>query len=650
MDFSPIDPVCIPRRGGIFDPKGSNTWNASSFYPLGLDPQLGFGGMGQYGFDTVALGDQAAIATRVVGMVNATEYWLGYFGLGIIPTTLNQTQKTTVLSSMVEGGFVPSHSYGYSAGAYYRERRGLSSSRKSLTGHVGLKQVPASLTLGGYDANRFEPHDVSFSLGSSRNPMVALKAIKVSAAPIPGANFDPGWPEDTFSLLNSAEDALYTIDSSTPYLWLPESVCTQFEKALGITYDEDVQLYTFGNNIVQHQNLVNWNLTFNFIIADNIGSPKMVSLSLPYAAFDLQLSYPFPGWKATENSPPKNYFPLRKAANESQYTIGRSFLQETYLMVDYDRSNFSVYQATFPTDANLKLVNIIMPQNTDNKTTAGAAGTPKKGGVSKGVLVGVAVGASAVVAALVIGVFWVFRRRRNPSPFVAENDKPTTIKKKSIFAKFSHWLFGTSKAEPVPEIDGITTRPSELTGTPVNELAGPVPVELPGSEPQVPAYVAAQLKNAAAVSPVDHNPKKPVELQHRTSTTGFYGPDADSLPSPGLAPPYSANDVGRRNTQTTGISSRSIQTSRESSRVSSPIIISPITPSHVSPLMPSLAHIARRDQWRQGNNSDRTSLSEQEAGQGDEDPVSPWLHRGDRVHLRVSPQRSPRRFSFEDQG
>lgn len=520
----------------------------------------------------------------------------------------------------------------------------------------GQKRVPASLTLGGYDSNRFEPHDVSFSLGPSRNPMVALKAIKVRADPIPGANFAPGWPDNTFALLNSADDALYTIDSSTPYLWLPESVCAQFEKALGLTYDDDVQLYTFGNNLLQHQNLVNWNLTFDFVLADNIGSPKLVSLLIPYAAFDLQLVYPFRGLNATQNSPPTNYFPLRKAANESQYTIGRSFLQETYLLVDYDRETFSVYQAKFLNDTTLNLTNVIMPQNSDNKTLTSGPGTPTKGGLSKGALVGIAVGASAVVATVVIGVFWICMRRRNRSPPPATGSEDSNKieenkkKKKSWWATFSQWLFGTSKPDPLPEIDGESTSRPELTGTPLNELPGPIPFELPGDEPEVPPYQAAQRKNAAIVSPVDNDPKKPVELAHRTSTTGFYAPEADSLPSPGLAPPYSANDVGRRNTQTTGISSRSMRTSRDSSQVSSPIIISPITPSHVSPLMPSLAHVARRDQWRQGNDSDRTSLSEQEIGLTDEDPVSPWSHRGDRVHLRGSPQRSPRRFSYEDQG
>lgn len=134
MGFSPTDSICMRNRGGKFDPAGSSTWNASALYSLGLDPQLGFGGFGEYGYDTVALGDQAAIKARAVGVVNSTDYWLGFLGLNINPVLLNQTQTATVLSSMVKVGLIPSHVYGYSAGAYYRERSGrLSWSRKLLT-------------------------------------------------------------------------------------------------------------------------------------------------------------------------------------------------------------------------------------------------------------------------------------------------------------------------------------------------------------------------------------------------------------------------------------------------------------------------------------------------------------------------------------
>jgi hypothetical protein len=81
--------------------------------------------------------------------------------------------------------------------------------------------------------------------------------------------------------------------------------------------------------------------------------------------------------------------------------------------------------------------------------------------------------------------------------------------------------------------------------------------------------------------------------------------------------------------------------------VSSPMIISPITPSHTSPLMPSsLARMARGNQPRPGNDSDQMSASER----GYDDPVSPRSHGEEPMHLESSPQGSSRRFSFEDQG
>lgn len=58
-------------------------------------------------------------------MVNSTElppeYYLGFFGLDIGVTNLNETRKTSFLGSMVENQTIPSHSYGYTAGASYRK-------------------------------------------------------------------------------------------------------------------------------------------------------------------------------------------------------------------------------------------------------------------------------------------------------------------------------------------------------------------------------------------------------------------------------------------------------------------------------------------------------------------------------------------------
>ena len=92
------------------------------YYELGLDPQLGFSGSGDYGFDNIELNDQIILNSQIIGVVNSTDYWLGYLGLGVQPTNFTDANKLTFLSSLVENkSYIPSHSYGYTAGAYYRK-------------------------------------------------------------------------------------------------------------------------------------------------------------------------------------------------------------------------------------------------------------------------------------------------------------------------------------------------------------------------------------------------------------------------------------------------------------------------------------------------------------------------------------------------
>lgn len=137
-----IGSECEIKRGGIFHSDNSSTWVKSGSFALGLDPQLEFGGNGDYGFDSIALSEQISVKSQAVAVINTTEYWLGYMGLGIIPTNFssgaiaanssngtpapnvtNVDQKTFLSSLMETEGLIPSHSYGYTAGAYYRKRQ-----------------------------------------------------------------------------------------------------------------------------------------------------------------------------------------------------------------------------------------------------------------------------------------------------------------------------------------------------------------------------------------------------------------------------------------------------------------------------------------------------------------------------------------------
>lgn len=519
---------------------------------------------------------------------------------------------------------------------------------------VGLKHVPSSLTLGGYDANRFTAHNISFDLDPNLDPVVALNAITVAAEPLSTSKKSTGWSANSTTLLGPADVALYTIDSSTPYLWLPESVCSQFEKELGLKYDENVRLYTFDENSSQHETLLNWNLTFEFIIADLPGSSKSISLTLPYAAFDLELTYPFPNLNSSPTSQGTKYFPLRKAANDTQYTIGRAFLQETYLVVDYERNNFSLYQATFAQDAltNTKLVDITRPTNS---SVTGGPTVSSSHSVGIGAIIGIAVGASIVCLGGILISYLCVRRRRAARLAEEKEGNPPASPDKTLLGRLGGWFTGSRKSPLPTEIEGTARYPHEApTDGEIIELPTSAPIELAGSEVQISPYEAAERKfRMNVITPVGHNPAKPVELQHRTSTEGFYGPKSgpdredEQAPSPRSLPPYSANHVGRRNTQTTGVSSRSMRTSRaSSSNLSSPMLISPVTPNHRSPGMPSLSNLAGRDRWMlQGEDSD---LSDQDLAHGSPLSDTPRSAGDDGPTTSVhGPLPSPRSFSWE---
>ena len=457
---------------------------------------------------------------------------------------------------------------------------------------TGLKTVPSSLTIGGYDANRFDPHNISFNLDPNQNPVVSLVDIIVTTAALPTSNISTGWSSNSLTLSETGDAEFYTIDSSTPYLWLPKTICARFEEALGLNYDEALQLYTFDTGSPQHEILKNWNMTFNFVIADLPGSSRTVSISLPYAAFDLQLSYPFPGLNATASSSAINYFPLRKAANSTQNTIGRAFLQESYLIVDYERNNFSVHQATFATDAitNNKLIDITRPENS---TFAG----PDDSGHSvlgKSALAGITVGLVLILAIIV--AFWLcLRQRRRHLLMEGMSDKlrDGSIKKaSSIKNRFLGWLSNRSNRDYLVEVAGSSYFATEApTGLEVTELPGSTMSELPGGNTEIGNLESADQKSPRGniIVPVGHNPKKPVELQDQSSLGRFFEPEKDLRTSPTPLATYSPCCLERQDTHDTKVPSKSSGEMNDVSSQSSTPIFSPLTPEKME--KPALARI-----------------------------------------------------------
>ena len=167
----------------------------------------------------------------------------------------------------------------------------------------------ASLTLGGYDQSRFNPDNQnSFDFASQDT-----KLLTVGVQAITAINTLSG----VVSLLPNA--VFSVLDSTLPYIWLPKSSCDVFETALGLTYDPKTKLYLVNDTV--HTKLQNLKPTFTFKLGADLVGGKSTNIQLPYAAFDLQAGYPF-------YNDSTNYFPIKRAANDTQYVIGRSFFQE----------------------------------------------------------------------------------------------------------------------------------------------------------------------------------------------------------------------------------------------------------------------------------------------------------------------------------
>jgi hypothetical protein len=277
----------------------SSTWQNVGLYStnadgVGLDANLGVDQRAQWGFDHLGLGltGPSLENQTIAGIATPSPFYLGVLGLNDQPvnfSSLGNYSAPSLFQSLRDQKKIPSLSWSYTAGALYR-----------------LKQVYGQLIFGGYDTSRFEENTVSFTMAGdiTRDLVVALQSISYSG-------------QTSSTLLSNSIDIF--IDSTEPNLWLPDDVVDAFERAFGLTLDQDSGLYLI--NDTHHTDLVNQNAQVTFRLSDVERGGDTVAVTLPYNAFDLTAGPPL----VANNT---SYFPLKRAANATQYTLGRTFLQE----------------------------------------------------------------------------------------------------------------------------------------------------------------------------------------------------------------------------------------------------------------------------------------------------------------------------------
>lgn len=276
-----------------------------------------------------------------------------------------------------------------------------------------------SATLGGYDSARFVPHDTAFTLEQGESiPHTLVRGIQVAANHT--GNQPDAWSSSVEILSDWNSSFTAMIDSSTPYLWLPEPVCARFAEALNLTYNSTYELYTLSNELYRDYTTNN-SLTFTFSLTsfdnhDNFGLPLevpgVVNITLPLRAFVSLLEYPFARGAIKYGDPAVPYFTLRKSTN-STFVIGRTFLQESYLITKFDESLYSVHQAVFPhaPEADADLVPIRQPSNSPYPPPPRAHQNEE---LTPGQMAGIAVGAVLLCTVIVGGCCYLRRRKQPP--------------------------------------------------------------------------------------------------------------------------------------------------------------------------------------------------------------------------------------------
>ncbi|KAF2229803.1 acid protease, partial [Viridothelium virens] len=379
-------PDCLQSRT-VFNPNESSTWHQIGIYHLGLSQEsfLGYDPDTDNAKDaneTFTLGLPGSglptVNNSIVEGIATKDFYMGLIGLN--PQAINLSSiadpQPSLLQSLRDSGSIPSLSWAYTAGS------------------VNLGSAAyGSLTLGGYDTSRFLVNNLSFPFvaDSSRDLVIGVQSIKTDA------------PNNS-SLLTEGISAF--IDSLVPEFWLPLEVCTAFEQAFGLTWNETESRYLLNDSA--HNALVDLNPNVTFTLGAESSGGDNVNIVFPYTSFDLTATPPLVNKSSS-------YFPLKRAQNSTQYTLGRAFFQNAYVITDYERSNFSVHQALVPSSTNKQnLVPILSPNPTEQPSQPSLTSQTNKSnssGVSGGAIAGIVIGVLAVLIAAV-GAILFYRRQK----------------------------------------------------------------------------------------------------------------------------------------------------------------------------------------------------------------------------------------------
>jgi hypothetical protein len=256
------------------------------------------------------------------------------------------------------------------------------------------------------------------------------------------------------------------IDSTRPFIYLPTDIVHTIETKWGLQWvsgpHDGYYIVNDTQRIIldQRKPLLRFTLGQDSATTTQSGNgkTKTVSITLPYAALLQELNYPY-----VLN--PTKFIPIRATSNTGAYVLGRTFLQEAYLTVDYERSKFSVAQALFPTETHVVSICAL------NDTTCITPST--KPGPPIATIAGVAAGAGAFLIILMLALFFLFRRSKLRKHREAEEAAMLAQKEKDLQSSFYPNIHSEKEFETVELDSGVVHESGGTPTYPMQEMPTP---------------------------------------------------------------------------------------------------------------------------------------------------------------------------------
>ena len=218
---------------------------------------------------------------------------LGLSGRETYPTNATTSFKSP-LQTLKNTSTVSGLTWAYTAGANYK-----------------VPKSYGSLTFGGFDSSLVDMDnaltEVDFAKDFNGNELtLSIKSVTVGDS------------------VASDTDMIALLDTMVPDIWLPKSVCDLFEDKFGLQWNETFGMYLVSDE--QRNRLRAENTSVSFDLTSTSNPSKVVSITLPYLAFDHEVKYPLAG--IDDNTTTLHYFPLKRTPNNTTNFLGRTFFQE----------------------------------------------------------------------------------------------------------------------------------------------------------------------------------------------------------------------------------------------------------------------------------------------------------------------------------